>query len=364
MTGVNSVASEPVISSQYSPGHIQISILRWLLIIGNCSLKQGEPVCCKTTFTRLTAHLKLLKHLFGYCLCSFLAFGLTLPCFAQQLEPRRWSHLPIGTNFAGGAYSYSNLDIQLDPALLIENGEAEIHTWAFKYIRSFELFEKTSRIEFVQGYQEGHWTGVVDGVPSSINRSGLTDSVARFAINLLGAPPLKGKEYAAYRSKVDVETIVGIALAAHFPTGDYMDDKLINLGTNRYTFRPQVGVVHARGKWSIEVTSAGWIYTDNDEFYNGNKFEQDPLYTFQTHLIHTFRPELWAGVSAGYGYGGESTINGVEKNDRRENLTWAFNLGYQIKRQLGVQATYIGSRTQKSVGFDSDTIAVGFSFFW
>jgi hypothetical protein len=31
----------------------------------------------------------------------------------------------------------------------------------------------------------------------------------------------------------------------------------------------------------MEVTGSAWIYTDNDEFFNGNKFEQDPLYTFQ-----------------------------------------------------------------------------------
>ena len=114
----------------------------------------------------------------------------------------------------------------------------------------------------------------------------------------------------------------------------------------------------------MEVTGSAWIYTDNDEFFNGNKFEQDPLYTFQAHLVHTFRPGLWAGASAGYGYGGESTVSGVEKDDRKGNLAWAFNLGYQIKRQLGLKAAYIGSRTQESVGFDSDTIAVGFSIFW
>lgn len=305
-----------------------------------------------------------MKTICGVFLIAFLCLGLTLPCFAQELEPRLWSHLPIGTNFAGGAYAHTEADISFDPVLRLENVEMDLDTWAVKYIRSFGLFEKTARIEFTQGFQEGQWTGRVDGVPSSIKRSGLSDAFLRFAINLYGTPPLKGKEYAAYRAGVEVETIAGIALAVQLPTGDYMDDKLINLGTNRFTFRPQVGVVHTRGKWSMEVTGAVWIFTENDEFFNGNTLEQDPLYTVQAHIIHTFRPGIWAGASVGYGYGGESTVNGLEKNDRKGNLAWAFSFSYPIMRQLAVKVAYIGTRTQEATGLDSDSIAVGFSTFW
>jgi hypothetical protein len=289
---------------------------------------------------------------------------MPLLCFSQELEPRRWSHLPTGKNFAGGGYVYAEANILFDPVLRIENVEMEMHTWAIKYIRTFELFQKSARVDVTQGYQEGRWTGLVDGVPSSIKRSGLSDSVLRFAINLYGAPPLEGKEFAAYRAKVDVETIVGMALVVQLPTGDYMDDKLINLGTNRFTFRPQFGVLHNRGKWSMELTGAVWLYTDNDDFFNGNKLEQDPYYTIQTHLIYTFRPGFWTAASAGYGYGGESTVSGVEKNDRRENLAWALSFGFPITRQLGVKVIYLSTRTQESIGQDTDSIGGAFSIFW
>jgi hypothetical protein len=306
----------------------------------------------------------LLKNLYIWCLYVFLILGLPSLCLAQELEPRRWSHLPTGKNFAGGGYVYTEANILFDPVLRIENVEMEMHTWALKYIRTFELFQKSARVDVTQGYQEGRWTGLVDGVPSSIKRNGLSDSVLRFAINLYGAPPLEGKEFSAYRAKVDVETIVGTALVVQLPTGDYMDDKLINLGTNRFTFRPQFGVVHNRGKWSMELTGAVWLYTDNDDFFNGNKLEQDPYYTIQTHLIYTFRPGFWTAASAGYGYGGESTVSGVEKNDRRENLAWALSFGFPITRQLGVKVIYLSTRTQESIGQDTDSIGGAFSIFW
>ena len=227
----------------------------------------------------------LMKKHFVRCLYVFLVLALPYVCFAQELEPRRWSHLPMGKNFVGVAYVHTKADIFFDPVLRIEDAEMEMHTWAFKYIRTFEMLQKSARIDFTQAYQEGRWSGLLNGAPASITRSGLSDSVLRFAINLYGATPLEGKEFAAYRAKVDVETIFGAALLVHLPTGDYMNDKLFNLGTNRFTFRPQFGVVHNRGKWSMELTGAVWLYTDNNDFFNGNKLEQDPYYTIQTHLV-------------------------------------------------------------------------------
>lgn len=299
-----------------------------------------------------------------WCFCTLFALLLPLPCQAQELEPRRWGHLPIGSNFAGAGYSYTEAEIYFDPVLQIEDAQMEMHTWAAKYIRTFELMQKSARIEFTQGFQEGQWSGLLGGIPTSISRRGLTDSQLRFALNLYGAPPLAGQEFAAYRATADVETIVGMGLVMHLPTGDYMDDKLINLGSNRYTFRPQIGLVHNRNNWSMELTGAVWLYTDNNDFFSENTLEQDPLYAGQMHLVYTFRPGFWAAGSVGYAYGGKSTVNGEDKNDRKENLAWALSLGCPITRQLGVKVIYLATRTQQSIGQDSDSIAVSFSFLW
>ena len=105
----------------------------------------------------------------------------------------------------------------------------------------------------VEGYQKGRWTGLLDGVPASTKRAGWTDSIVRLSVNLYGPPPLAGKEYARYRSKNKVDTIVGAGLVVHFPTGEYMSERLVNLGTNRYTIRPQLGVVHTRHNWTFEA---------------------------------------------------------------------------------------------------------------
>lgn len=318
----------------------------------------SQPFSC-TTFSSL-----LSPKNFGGMLFLFQLFCPPNLCPAMELEPRRWNHLPLSANFAGAGYSTTEADIYFDPVLKIEDAELEMHTWIAKYIRTFELLQKSARIDVILGYQDGRWNGLLGGEPASISRSGLMDSILRFAVNLYGAPPLRGKAFQEYRRERETETIIGSALAIHFPTGNYMDDKLINLGSNRYTFRPQVGIVHTRKQWSMELTGSVWLYTDNTDFYNGNTLGQSPLGTLQAHLIYTFRPGVWISGSFGYSYGGESTVNEQPKNDRRQNLAWLLSFGYPITRSLGAKIVYLGIRSQEPVGQDSDTLGLAFSFYW
>ncbi|NQZ53996.1 MAG: transporter [Piscirickettsiaceae bacterium] len=294
----------------------------------------------------------------------FFTFISFMPSsYAMELEPLRWSHLPIGINFAGGGYAYTEANIFVDPVILLEDVDMELHTWAAKYIRTFSLFDKSARIDLSQSYQEGKWTGLVNGSPASISRKGLSDSFLRLAVNLYGSPPLTGKDFFAYRANTDVETIIGFALAIRLPTGDYMDDKLINLGQNRLVFRPQLGVTHKRGKWTSELTAEVAFHTDNDDFFNGKTREQEPLYIIHGHIIHTFRPGVWAGLSIGYDYGGESSVNGVNSDDKKQDIGWALSFTYPIER-YSLKVAYIGTRTQEDVGLDTDTLVASLSFLW
>ena len=154
-----------------------------------------------------------------------------LPCDAQDIEPSRWSHLPLGANFAGAAYAYTQGDIFLNPVLRIEDGEFELHTAAFKYIHAFELFGKSSRVDLTQLYHSGSWSGLLNGAPAATERDGWSDTALRFAVNLYGAPPLAGQEFVDYRKTTHCETIVGMGLLVTVPTGEYFEDRLINLGT-------------------------------------------------------------------------------------------------------------------------------------
>ena len=276
-----------------------------------------------------------------FVLCRLLVLIFTstiaLPCFALDPDPRRWAHLPIDTNFGGFAFAHTEADIFLDPTLSLEDVKMKLDTVAGKYIRTFEVFKRSARIDITQAYQEGKWTGLLEGVQASTSRSGLSDTFVRVAINLLGAPPLRGKEYGIYRASAAIETVIGVGLAVRLPTGDYQEDKLINLGQNWFAFRPQLGITHTRGKWSTELTGEVAFFTKNDEFFNGNRLEQKPLYIVHGHLIHTFTPGHWTSFSLGYDYGGEYTVNGIDKDDTRQNIGWKLSYAYPINRTSGLK---------------------------
>jgi len=169
---------------------------------------------------------------------------------AQELEPRRWSHVPVDTNYLSVAYANTRGDIFFDPVLRVEDGTVSMHTAFGSYLRSFDLAGKTARFDVRLPYQSARWEGLLDGKPASVAREGLGDPRFRVSVNLVGAPPLKGNAYREFRAANPTNTIIGAALAVTVPLGQYKKDKLLNLGGNRYVIRPQVGFVHSRGPWS------------------------------------------------------------------------------------------------------------------
>lgn len=291
-------------------------------------------------------------------LCHVLTAG------AQELEPRRWSHLPENFNFVGAASAVTKADIQLDPVLELVDVELDLQTTGAKYIRTFGLLGNSARVDITLPYQDAHWEGVLSGEPASTSRSGLADPTVRLAMHFLGAPARKGEEFVKYRALHPIETLAGAGLSVQLPLGQYYEDRLLNLGENRFTFRPELGLVHTHHQWSAEVNGSVGISTANDDFLNGNRREQEPFYGLQGHLVYTFLPGPWASIGIGYGYGGESRVNGVAKNDRKGFVAWGLSLGSPLNRYLGVKVAYLNTKSQEATGADSDTIAASLSVQW
>ena len=279
---------------------------------------------------------------------------------AQELEPRRWSHVPVDSNYFALAYVRTDGDVLFDPVLRIEDATVSINTISATYLRSFDWSGKTARIDIRLPYQKATWKGLLDGLPAKAVREGLGDPRIRLSVNFFGAPALKGKAFQAYRASHTTNTVVGAALAITLPLGEYKEDKLLNLGQNRFRIRPQLGVVHTRGPWSFELTGSAFFYTDNNEFWNGNKREQDPLFALQTHIIRSFRHGIWASISAGAVRAGQSTINGEKKDDQKEDFLYALSAGLPVSRTSSIKIAYARGRTHKDVGSDADNIAVGY----
>lgn len=283
-----------------------------------------------------------------------------LTSYAQTLEPRRWTHLPVGANFFAAGYSHTEMDILFEPALQIEDAGADINTLILGYVRVLDVFGKSGRIDVTLPYSNGRWSGLLEGEAASTRRSGFNDPRIRFAVNLMGSPAQRAAEFRNFQ----VNTIVGAAVEVTLPLGEYQSDKLINLGQNRWTIRPQLGVVTNWGKWSTELTGSLWFYSDNDELDVDKTREQSPLYSLQTHLIYTFRPGLWLSGSLAYGNGAQSRIDGLSANDEVDKLLWALSLGVPINPQQGVKLSYVGGSTRADTGDDFTRLLLAYTLMW
>ena len=277
--------------------------------------------------------------------------------FAQDLEPRRWSQLPTGVNFIGVGLAHSSGDISVDPVLEIEDAEVDMLTTGVSYVRSFGLFGRSARFDVSVPFADGRWEGLLQGEPARADRHGLKDPRFRLSVLLYGGPALDRKAFAASARS---NTVVGAAISVVAPLGEYFDDKLINLGDNRWIIRPQLGVTHTRGPWTYELTASTFFFTENDNF-QGTKLENDPLYAIQGHLIYTFRPGLWTSISSAWGTGAEPTVDGMPRDAETENWLAALSVGLPVSRTQGIKLAYIRSQTLVDTGADLNTIVLAYS---
>ncbi|MFN0127508.1 MAG: transporter [Verrucomicrobiales bacterium] len=293
---------------------------------------------------------------------TLLAAVLVTACgrtHAQDMEPRAYSNSPTGLNFAIAGYAYSEGDILTDPALPIEDVTIEYHTGIFALATTLDVLDKSAKLDMILSYSSLDATGLVAGVERGRLVSGFSDPLFRFSINFIGAPALTMEEFASYKQ----DWIVGASLRVGMPLGHYDEDKLINLGSNRWSLRPEIGVSKAFGRWTAELAPGVTFYTDNGDFLNGRTREQAPLFATQASLSYVFAPSLWMSVSGSYFVGGRSTVDGKENNDEQEGGRLGLTVVFPVNRHNSVKLFALRGFAPN---FDSnlDVIGLAWQYRW
>lgn len=289
-------------------------------------------------------------------LCSLSLFSSK--AFAQDIEPRRWTSLPLKSNFIGVGYGYTNGKIFFDPVLHVEDATIEGNAFVLSYVRPFKLGKKLARFDVLLPYTIARWEGILGGIPESVRRSGFADPRLRLSVNILGPSAMGPKELQEYMVAHPIYTVVGASLSASLPLGQYFDDKLLNLGQNRFVFRPQVGLEHNWRNWSYELSGSVFLYTNNNNFFNGSTRKQDPVFEAQTHLIRRFKHRMWTSLSVGSGLAGQSIVNNQPNRDEQKNVMGALSFAFPIMKKQAVKIVYIRSQTLSDIGGDTNSLAV------
>lgn len=291
------------------------------------------------------------------CLLSLVLFARCAD--AQELIPAAYTPAPVGVNFVGLTVTSNRGDLAFDPAGPIDEAKADIVASSLTYGRTLGVFKRSATATVILPYVVGDLEGLYLGEPAAANRSGVGDVVLRFGINLYGAPAMTFSEFAAYQPR----TMVGASVIVRAPNGQYDPTRLINIGTNRWGFKPEVGVVHVMGNWAIDAYVGAWFYTANHDFYGGTTREQEPILSTQVHLRYRFRKGLWAALDTNFWYGGEAKIDGSGSDDLQQNSRVGLTVSWQVWKQHTLRfAVSRGAFTR--IGGDFDSFGVAYGYTW
>ncbi|MEA3478743.1 MAG: transporter, partial [Bacteroidota bacterium] len=204
---------------------------------------------------------------------------------AQELEPRTYTHIPIGLNFLVAGYAYTAGGVVFDPTIPIVNANIRIHGTVLAYARSIKIGGLSGKFDMLLPYAWLSGSAEYQGQTVPREVSGLGDSRLRMTVNFLGAPPLALSEYKG----ASQDLVAGASLLVYLPMGQYDPEKLVNIGTNRFTIKPELGISRVFGKFSMELATGVAFFTANNDFYGDVTRTQAPIVTLQAHGIYSFK---------------------------------------------------------------------------
>ncbi len=280
---------------------------------------------------------------------------------AQDLEPRAYSPSPVGTTFVGVGFSRSSGDISFDPTVPITNAQATLYSPALGLGQTFGLLGRQALLTVALPYAWGNASGDVGNNEESIYRSGLADVKGRFSVILHGSPAMSPKEF---MKRPHRNFIIGTSLTFTAPAGQYSGEKLINIGTNRWSFKPELGVSYPVKKLDLDLYGSAWFFTDNGNFYPGQlNRSQQPLTAVQAHVSYTVRRSLWLAVDSTWYGGGAATVAGGAPSQRQSNSRLGATASFPLAKGQSFKITY-SSGVSGNVGAKFNTIGAAWQYVW
>jgi hypothetical protein len=298
-------------------------------------------------------HSKLLASL---ALAGLLAGS----AHAQFTDPRNYENFPVGVNQVELTYDYVRANESVDPSLIIQGAHLNLNQWTLSYTRYFGLLGRMAWV--APSIPLAVLNGAAPGSNLSGSVGGAGDSGYEFAWLLKGGPALSPAEFESYKPT----TVVGVSLNVTAPTGLYRADKILNLGSDRWSFRPEIGLSHPFGpdqKWTFDAYANSYFYTDDTSYRGAEILRQGPLPAFEGHISYTFGERVVTSLDARYSFRGDTSIDGVGQNDSQKN----FIVGSEAIVTLNAknQLTFIFEKAAVHVNGPSATgVAVRYDYYW
>lgn len=247
--------------------------------------------------------------------------------YAQFAEAHHYDNAPVGVNQLELAYAYAHSDASIDTSLVVAGAGFNLNQGTFTYTRYFGFLQRAAWVE--ASVPLADLSGSISGTSVHGSTTGSGDSSYAVTALLKGGPALSADQFEDYRPT----TTVGMSLSISAPTGQYNSNKLLNLGSDRWSFKPEIAVSHPFGseqKWQCDVYAHAYFFTDNTSYKGREILRQEPLPGLEGHVSYFFVHNAWASIDTLYSFRGATVINGVHQNDAQKNFT----LGSEVNVSL------------------------------
>jgi len=246
-----------------------------------------------------------------------------------------------------------------DPSVSLTDAKIQVKSLPLAYARVLNFWGRSGKFDIILVHAFASGSALLDGQLLERDVSGFADPKMRLSINLYGAPALSLKEFQSYKQ----DLIIGASLQVSAPLGQYDSDKLLNIGTNRWSVKPEVGISKAMGPLIFELAASALFLTNNNEFLGNTKLEQDPIYSGQSSIIYQFQHGVWCALGGTHYAGGRTTKNGVEGDDLQENSRFGATFSFPINKNHSIKInanTGVYTRT----GTDFNTVGGVWQYRW
>jgi len=272
---------------------------------------------------------------------------------AQFTDPRNYENTPVGINQLELSYGYVHANTSIDTSLVITGAKFDLSQGALAYTRYFGFLHRLMWVE--AGIPIAGLGGSISGTNIQGSATGTGDSTYTMALLLKGGPALSMAQFDGYKPT----TILGVSLIITAPTGSYNPDKILNLGSDRWSLKPEIALSHPFGpgrKWDFDGYANAYFYTDNTSYHGKEVLRQEPLPGLEGHISYSFNDSLWASFDTRYSFRGATLVNGITQNNTQQN----FIIGSEMNIALNSRNTLV-FEFAKALVHSNGPALVGFS---
>ena len=287
----------------------------------------------------LTGHSALA----GIVLTAFFLF----PRLVAADNARDWQAIPINTPMFFTYYLNTESKtpaarVRLDTALL-------------RFTNAFDMGNgRIGSLQILQPFTRADAS--FHGWAPDGRRNGNGDTDIGLAANLFGGPALTREQFARWTP----ETFLTAALWATAPTGRYDADSSLNLGENRWSFKPMLAFGHPFGQNWIEINAWARFYTDNDRYAGHHTLKEAPGLGVEAHLSRNVTRSFWLSADLFYTRTGKTKIDGITASP--EGDVWQAGIGGQwmFAAQDGISFSYTDTFSKSASEPDTRMVMVNY----